>query len=312
MHLLCDRLSTIAAMWFVGISVLTVAAQPPAAAPQEHFDVASVKVDNGPFIPRSSGLIGGGPGTNDAGHVTITQMPLRAIITSAYGITADQLDGKLDNADNDKFTIIATMPTATTLEQFHLMLQNLLSERFHLQLHHELRNFPGYDLVVSPGGGKFKEWTPDPNVPPSAGGRPLHPGQSGFEVSATRTPPLVRVTNRQSFADFVKQLSYLVMWSDNMLGDTDRDQGLLQFAGGHSGSPAPRMPRYQDKTGLSGMYAFTLEFEGTLVPGRAQGAGGPTIFSALEKQAGLKLVKAKSIPADVLVIDYVDKVPTEN
>jgi uncharacterized protein (TIGR03435 family) len=41
-------------------------------------------------------------------------------------------------------------------------------------------------------------------------------------------------------------------------------------------------------------------------------AGGPTWSEALEKQLGLKLVKVKRIPVDVLVIDHVDKVPAEN
>ncbi|HEY6346852.1 MAG TPA: TIGR03435 family protein [Bryobacteraceae bacterium] len=39
--------------------------------------------------------------------------------------------------------------------------------------------------------------------------------------------------------------------------------------------------------------------------------GGPNIFTALEKQLGLKLEKGKR-PVDFLVIDQADKVPTEN
>jgi len=36
---------------------------------------------------------------------------------------------------------------------------------------------------------------------------------------------------------------------------------------------------------------------------------GPSLFTALEKQLGLKLVKVKSVPVDMLVVDSVDKVP---
>jgi len=39
--------------------------------------------------------------------------------------------------------------------------------------------------------------------------------------------------------------------------------------------------------------------------------GAPTLFSALEKQLGLKLEKSK-IQLDVMVIDHMDKQPTEN
>ncbi len=42
------------------------------------------------------------------------------------------------------------------------------------------------------------------------------------------------------------------------------------------------------------------------------GSGLPNIFVAIQKQLGLKLVKVKDIPTDVLVIDSADKVPSEN
>jgi uncharacterized protein (TIGR03435 family) len=85
------------------------------------------------------------------------------------------------------------------------------------------------------------------------------------------------------------------------------------------------MPRVADKTGLTGVYEIKLEFEGTAVvpgslpvmqntPSAASDPGpvGATLFTALENQLGLKLIKAKDVPVDVLVIDHVDKVPVEN
>jgi uncharacterized protein (TIGR03435 family) len=94
-------------------------------------------------------------------------------------------------------------------------------------------------------------------------------------------------------------------------------------------------PRVTDKTGLKGKYDFSLEFdcqgcEGLsaamfanlpLLAGRggdqtpaapAADPGLPNIFTALEKQLGLKLVKVKDVPADVIVIDHVEKVPAGN
>ena len=82
-----------------------------------------------------------------------------------------------------------------------------------------------------------------------------------------------------------------------------------------------------DGTGLEGSYDFTLNF--SLIPpaqfammmprppdaGGANGAadpiGGVSIFDAVEKQLGLKLVEQKK-PARVLVIDYIEEKPAEN
>jgi uncharacterized protein (TIGR03435 family) len=40
-------------------------------------------------------------------------------------------------------------------------------------------------------------------------------------------------------------------------------------------------------------------------------AAGPTVFDALEKQLGLKLEKRKE-PRPVIIIDYIERIPTEN
>jgi uncharacterized protein (TIGR03435 family) len=63
-----------------------------------------------------------------------------------------------------------------------------------------------------------------------------------------------------------------------------------------------------DKTGLIGNYDFDLKW----TPDDQQGTpdAGPTLFTALEEQLGLKLEAAKG-PVDTLVIDHVEK-PSEN
>jgi uncharacterized protein (TIGR03435 family) len=87
--------------------------------------------------------------------------------------------------------------------------------------------------------------------------------------------------------------------------------------------------RVIDKTGLTGTYEFTLEFAGSMrspgmMPSAAAGGepgvslasdlddGVPDIFTAVEKQLGLKLVKVRDISVEVLIVDNADKVPTEN
>lgn len=82
--------------------------------------------------------------------------------------------------------------------------------------------------------------------------------------------------------------------------------------------------RTVDKTGLTGPYDFHLEFSNAGLPGPMgrglaapspgeadQSDPAPDLFTALEKQLGLKLEKSK-MQLDVIVIDHMDKQPTEN
>jgi uncharacterized protein (TIGR03435 family) len=85
-----------------------------------------------------------------------------------------------------------------------------------------------------------------------------------------------------------------------VLGDTP---GAMELA-----------PRVVDKTGLTGKYDFTLEYglPTAVAAARDPVVVGPTLFAALENQLGLKLVKSKSVPLVILVVDHWDKVPTED
>ena len=99
--------------------------------------------------------------------------------------------------------------------------------------------------------------------------------------------------------------------------------GPINLALGASGSPRPHVT---DKTGLTGMYEFALEYaytgpvpRGVTPPADSAGmpvasdpaGGAPSFFKAFEK-VGLKLVKVKDAPVDVLIVDSADKVPTES
>jgi uncharacterized protein (TIGR03435 family) len=39
---------------------------------------------------------------------------------------------------------------------------------------------------------------------------------------------------------------------------------------------------------------------------------GPNIFIAFQQQLGLKLTKVADVPVDVMIVDHVDQMPTEN
>ena len=209
------------------------------------------------------------------------------------------------------------MPGNTTRAVFQLMMRNLLADRFHLEAHREKRNFPGYELVVADDGPKLKESKPDPNVIESDspqmpkrnadGAVALPPGPQMF-TSLGRGMVIVQAQEKP-ISDLVRVLGRQVAQS---LGEDPND-----FA-----SPKPRVI---DKTGLTGRYDFSFRFScegchfgvanGMLAgpPNRTDAPDGvPNIFVALQKQLGLKLVKIKEIPLDVIVVDHVEKTPTAN
>jgi uncharacterized protein (TIGR03435 family) len=285
---------------------------------QETFDAASVKVVKLASHPVFSNS--GGPGTTDPGRVHFCCIGMFSLLMRAYDVELDQIIGPswvMDNMGPNLYQIDATMPADTTKAQFQLMMRNLLVERFHLELHRERRNFPGYELAVAEEGPKLKESRPNPDVVvPHTSQMPkrsadgtlaLPPGPQMF-TSLGRGMVIVQAQEKP-ISDLVKGMGRLIAQS---LGEDPNDF-------------ASRKPRVLDKTGLNLKYDFTLRFacdgcqsgaaNGGLAapPNPTDSPGGlPNIFVALQRQLGLKLVKVKDIPLDVIVVDHVDKTPTPN
>ena len=77
----------------------------------------------------------------------------------------------------------------------------------------------------------------------------------------------------------------------------------------------------RDMTGLKGLFDVRLEWTPDFNRARAPGNGGvpapidsapgPTIFTAVQEQVGLKLESRKGL-LDVVVIDHAEPTPTEN
>jgi uncharacterized protein (TIGR03435 family) len=64
-----------------------------------------------------------------------------------------------------------------------------------------------------------------------------------------------------------------------------------------------------DLTGLDGYYAFELHWTPAAMAGEPN--AGPTLFTALQQQLGLRLESGKG-EVPVLVIDRVHRTPAEN
>jgi uncharacterized protein (TIGR03435 family) len=242
-------------------------------AQNPQFDVASLKLlpQGTRFTPPS-----GGPGTPDPAHFLWPATTLTSLLAQAYGISGDQISGP-DWMGSQFYSITANFPAETTREQFQLMLQNLLTERMHLAVHHETTTIQAYDLVIAKGGPKLKEPAPaDPSRPGYMGG-----GQFGPD-GATLTYP------NSPLRVFLMNLSMRLR--------SDASAGVTQS-----------IVRVNDKTGLTGTYNITLHY----IPARMTDVPGPDIFAALETQLGLKLEPVK-MQIDMVVVDHAEKTPLEN
>lgn len=66
-----------------------------------------------------------------------------------------------------------------------------------------------------------------------------------------------------------------------------------------------------DETGLTGRYALVLEWLPESKANAPDAADGPSLYTAVQEQLGLRLIPRKS-PIDVIVVDSVERTPTQN
>src|SRR5580700_7148732 len=223
---------------------------------QPSFDVATIKV----APPPNGGPIrigmGGGPGTKDPGRYTCSFCNLQMLMTQAYDVAGYQLT--IPAALNEgRFEVTAKVPEGATKEQFRLMLQNLLAERFKMTVHREKKEAQVYELTVAKGGPKMKEspkespkesepvtradHAPPPPPPPPPGGRPQM-GTDGFPVWPTPQPG--------------RPMMFMGMGRARMQATAESMEDLAKMLGNQVGKPVT------DATGLTGKYDFTLTWDG--------------------------------------------------
>jgi len=130
---------------------------------QISFEVASVKVHEGPSRGR--------PGVFTSG--TRLEANARTVVTLlmfAYDVRSDQVaqTRALEPFGNTFYDLDARAPgeTPPAAEDFRLMMQSMLAERFRLKTHREMREMAVYEMVVTRNGPKFKASAPDANAVP--------------------------------------------------------------------------------------------------------------------------------------------------
>jgi uncharacterized protein (TIGR03435 family) len=262
------------------------------------FEVASVKANK---AGDNRVMIGMQPG----GRFTATNLTLLMLIRFAYQLQDFQLVGAPDWASEERFDILAKAegeiapPTFGTVGPVQLMMRTLLQERFKLAVHPDKRDLPIYAMTLARSDGRLGPQLRPATVDCAAqfaargrGGPPPGP-----------PPPGERMT-------------------------CGMRMGFGEMAGGGfpisqlATSLSPILRRIvEDRTGLTGNYEFELKWTPDQLPQRATGTpadqpvmvngaaidpNGPSIFTAIQEQLGLKL-DAQRAPVDVLVIDQVER-----
>jgi len=225
------------------------------------------------------------------------------VLTKAYGVNDYQIAGP-DWLGREFFDIDATMPVGTTMEQFQIMLQNLLADRFKMASHKETREFSGFSLVVGKGGPKLKESADSP-APKGDGAPdpPLKPGADGYFPAPDRPGMFLQVTGMPGTADARENFRQFTM---PMLATVLQNQLKRPVA---------------DETGLTAKYDLVLNFSTQGIslgngPIRVSMGDGdpphqPDLAGALQAQLGLKL-EPKKVSQEVVIIDHMEKTPTGN
>ena len=117
---------------------------------QTAFEVASIK----PSPPQAPGHTDSRMSTNN-GRLNYTNVTLKDVIGQAYKVPESQISGP-DFIDTERFDIAAKIPADAARGQVPVMLQTLLSDRFHLAIHRDSKEQPVYALAIAKGGPKLK------------------------------------------------------------------------------------------------------------------------------------------------------------
>jgi uncharacterized protein (TIGR03435 family) len=232
-----------------------------------------------------------------SGQINIQGATLSILLQQFYDVTSDMMQGAPKFMDEDRWDITAKMistdrgqPAQADPETRTKLMTKLLEDRFKLKMHFEDRVVPAYTLSsVKPKMAKAD--------PTTRTGCYEGPGPDGKDP---------RIAN---------PLLSRLLYCRNMTMAQFADQ-LPQQVNGYVHSAV------LDKTGLTDAYDFTLSFSGIGIlqnslqgPSQPGGAADPngalSLPDAVSKQLGLKLELEKRL-APVLVIDHVERQPTEN
>jgi uncharacterized protein (TIGR03435 family) len=240
------------------------------------YDVVSIKPDKS----AAGGMV---RIMNKPDGFSATNVTMKMLLQNSYGIREDLISSGAGWVDSQHFDVDAKVAgqdvdvfKKLNNEERRLMLQKALADRFSVKVHSEMKQLPVFDLVVVNSAKLTKA-----NV-----GDTYSNGIKGF--------------------DGVAHAGMMSMEPGKLTGQGIPISTLVNVL-------AQRLRRTViDKTGLKDTYDLTM----TWAPDEESGgdqqpdSSGPSIFTALQEQLGLKLQSDKG-PVKTLVIDHVE-MPSEN
>lgn len=273
---------TAAIVGCVAVVVSTQTAPIPAT-----FEVASIK-------PDKSGSGNSQWGTERGGRFSATNVTTEQLVLDAYQLQSYQLLNAPRWFTVDRFDIVAKangeIPDAFDDERrvgptpIQLILRSFLAERFNLATHNEKRELPAYSLIIARSDGQLGPGLVKSAQDCASADRP-GPARTGAPPCSMR-------------------------WGAGRLSANTMLLSTL------AGALAQLMDRpVFDRTGVKDAFDITLAWSPDqvprqLAPDSAPLGDGPSIFTAIQEQLGLKLESTRG-PVDVLVIDRVER-PSED
>jgi uncharacterized protein (TIGR03435 family) len=267
------------------------------------FDVASVKRDTADMNKETiHSNIPLGPEdvfNSTGGLLSSTNYPVIGYMIFAYKLTPGQVQSVVSQApkwaNTDRYDIEARASGNPTKDQFRLMMQALLADRFKLAIHYETKEVPVYALVLDKAG-KF------------GSGFQQHLSDSPCSTEVPTTPGGTKATVGGGFPEPCDALMVLPTSSSGRIRLGARNVPLAYFAICFT-APVMHVDRpVLDKTGLTGKYDFVLEFTPEIPAGAnfQPDQKGPTLLEAMKEQLGLKL-ESQTGPVDSIVVDHIEE-----
>ena len=255
-------------------------AQTPAS--KIEFEVVSVKPSPKLNGPSEAMAYVAGSKIDDA-QAVLRYFSLASLVQMAFRLPEDQIVGP-GWMDDARFDVAGKLPAGSSKDKVPEMLQAMLADRFKMTVHHEERVRPVYWLVPGKGPLALKEYTGAAEDRVACNGGP-GPGYNCHGVTMER------------LAEFLTRFS--------------RRGGRM--AGPLSGM-WPDRPVI-DKTGLTKEYDFKFGagYPGTDIRGgdAVPDPAAMVTASAALKALGLALEPSRQ-PFDYVIIDHIERAPTEN